>query len=75
MNSLIASIAIVEEDTNDDVSLVWVFPGINSETRKVCFLIYRFRAKNSNHIENVKRADSTSTVQGFGYFLIHVLQL
>eukprot|EP00938_MAST-03A_sp_MAST-3A-sp1_P007287 g7287.t1 len=35
MNSLIASIAIVEEDTNDDVSLVWVFPGINSETRKI----------------------------------------
>ena len=41
MNSLIASIAIVEEDTNDDVSLVWVFPGINAETRKVrgCFIL------------------------------------
>ena len=75
MNSLIASIAIVEEDTNDDVSLVWVFPGINAETRKVrgCFILISFPKTNN---ENVKtRADSTSTVQGFGYFLIHVLQL
>lgn len=35
MSQLIGSLSIIEEDTNDDVSLVWVFPFVNEKTKNI----------------------------------------
>ena len=74
MNSLISSIGIVEEDTNDDVALVWSFPGINSETKKVhththSDFLFRSSLRREQH------TDRRSTLQGIRVVFLYLLQI